>query len=179
MGQTAKALRELWRKRYEFILDVIFEEYAAEDITLLPDEAMASLERVLEKLVNDTEQSTPNVGVPRSVDVLRFNRAAYRREAHHYAVDRFYKTYFPRKRGGEPLPEAYLDRILGFRFKGLNYVAIAKELGQPRDRVRKQVEAAEKRWQEAVEKIEQIKRRSPHLAAPIPEPPKPKKGRTR
>ena len=165
MGQTAKELREAWRKRYRFVLDSIFEEWASCEITLGPDEAMAWMEELIERLVSDSQQSKPDEGASGPVAVLRFNFAAYRREAHHYAVDRFYKTYFPRKRGGEPLPTSYLDRILRLRFKKLNYVAIAESLGQPKDRVRKQVEAAEKRWRDAVERIERIKQRSPYLVA--------------
>jgi hypothetical protein len=105
---------------------------------------------------------------PGSGILFRFNYNAYRREAHHYAVDRFYKTYFPRKRGGEPLPEHYVDQILRLRREGLNYVVIAGRLGQPKEKMRKQVQAAEKRWRDAVERIERIKQRFPHLVAKEP-----------
>lgn len=167
MGQTAKALREAWRKRYMLTLDSIFEECASNGITIKPDEAMDWMEELLEQWVGDTQQAKSKEDASSPVTVYRFNLAAYLRESHHYAVDRFYKTYFPRKRGGEPLPESYLNRILRLRFKGFNYVAIAEKLGQPKDRMRKQVEAAERRWLEAVQRIERIKLRYPHLVAPV------------
>ena len=120
------------------------------------------------KLTSDDEQSKLDETMSDQVSNLRFDFAAYRREAHHYAVDRFYKTYFSRKRGAPPLPTAYLDGILRLRFKGLNYVSIAEKLGQPKGRMKKQLETAEKRWREAVARIEQIKTRFPHLVAAEP-----------
>lgn len=128
------------------------------------------MEEYLEKLASDGdgEQSQLDETLSGAVSTLRFDFDAYRREAHHYAVDQFYKTYFPRRRGAPPLPDYYLDRILRLRRKGLNYVAIAEKLCQPKDKVRKQVEAAEKRRQEAVERIERIKQQFPHLVAQEP-----------
>lgn len=163
MGQAARELREMWRKGYRRMLDLIFEECASDGITVWPDEAMDWMEEYLEKLASDGEQSKLGETMSGLASNLRFDSAAYRREAHHYAVDLFYRTYFPRKRGAPPLPTAYLDRILQLRFKGLNYVSIAEKLGQPKDRMKKQVEAAEKRWREAVARIEGVKQRFPHL----------------
>jgi len=168
VGQAAKELRQTWRKRYTQVLDMIFEAFASEKIIVEPDEAMDCMEELLERWVSDSQQAKPGEGTSRPSSDFRFNFAAYRREAHHYAVDRFYKTYFPRGRGGEPLSTSYLDSILRLRFKGLNYVAIAEKLGVPKDRMRKQVEAAEKRWREAVEGIEHLKQRFPHLVATNP-----------
>jgi hypothetical protein len=165
LGQTAKELRQVWRKRYEFLLDSIFKECASREITLSPDEAMDWMEEFLNKLANDVERSKLDETRSDPVSILRFDATAYRREAHLYAVTRFYKTYFPRKRGAPPLPTAHLDRILQLRFKGMNYVSIAEKLGQPKGTMRKQVAIAERRWRQAMEKIEQIKKRSPHLVA--------------
>jgi hypothetical protein len=168
MGQTAKELRALWRKRYTELLDSIFKECASHELTIGPYDALDLMEECLKRLAFDGKQSNLHETRPGSRSNLRFDFVAYRREAHHYAVEQFYKTYFPRKRGAPMLPTAHIDRILALRFKGLNYVAIAERLGQPKDRVRKQVEAAEKRWREAVERIEQLKERFPHLVARVP-----------
>jgi hypothetical protein len=168
VGQTAKELREAWRKRYEFLLDSIFEECVSHKITVSPDQAMDLMEDLLESLAGDGEQAKHDESTTEPVSILRFDSAAYRREAHYYAVTRFYKTYVPRKRGAPPLPTAYLDRILRLRFKGLNYVVIAEKLGQPKGRMKKQVAAAERRWRLAVERIEQIKKQYPQLVAQQP-----------
>ena len=161
MVQTANALREMWRKRYSQVLDWIFEEYASGKL-IRPDDAMDLMEELLEKLVGEDEQSSLDRTTPRPVPIMRFDFDAYRREAHHYAVDRFYKTYFPRKRGAPQLSEGYLDQILQLKSKGLNYVAIAEKLGQPKDRMRHQVKAAELYWNKVAERIKQ---RFPHFVA--------------
>jgi len=168
MGQASRELRKMWRNRYRDLLDSIFDECASHKIIIGPDDAMDWMEDFLQKLASDDEQLQLDETVSRPVSNLRFDVPAYRREAHHYAVDRFYKTYFPRKRGAPPLPEAYVDRILQLRFQKLNYISIAERLGEPKGRVKKQVRAAEKRWQEAVARIEQITLRSPHLVAAAP-----------
>lgn len=161
MGQAAKARRASWRAHYRHVLDLIFEEHAAQEIIVVPDEAVLLMEELTKHLFETILRTAPDGDATAST--VRFDYDAYRREAHHYAVDRFYKTYFQRKRGAPPLPTAYVDRIIGLRLQGLNYVAIAEKLGQPKGRMRKQVPAAERRWLQAVEKIEQLKQRSPHL----------------
>src|SRR5262249_1814095 len=93
VGQTAKELREMRRKRYTHLLDSIFEECASEGITVGPDKAMDWMEGCLEKLVSDGKQSSLDETMPAPVSSLRFDFAAYRRDAHHYAVDQFYKTF--------------------------------------------------------------------------------------
>ena len=165
MGQGAKDLREEWRKRYEFLLDSIFEECVSCEIILSPDQAMDWMEEFLKRQANDVERSKLDETKSDPVSILRFDAAAYRREAHLYAVTRFYKTYFPRKRGAPPLPTAHLDSILRLRFRGMNYVSIAEKLGLPKGTMRKQVALAERHWRQAMEKIEQIKTRSPQLVA--------------
>jgi hypothetical protein len=161
VGQTAKELRQMWRKRYTKVLDVIFEEFSSQGITVQPDDAMDLMGDLLKEWLNDEPPAAP-ADQPHPRTPFRFNFAAYSRDAHHYAVDQYYKTYFPRKRGGERHPTSYLDEILRLLGKGLNNVAIAAKLGVPKDRMRKQIEAA-KRWHEQLEKIEEIKQRFPNL----------------
>ena len=165
MGQTAKVLRASWRRHYTHLLDSIFEEFASQKIRVTPDVAMDLMDELTERHFKALLQSRQDRDAHGSGSILRFDYDAYRREAHLYAVTRFYKTYFPRKRGAPPLPASYLDRILRLRFKGLNYVAIAEKMGQPKGKMRKQVPVAERLWRQAVDRIEQMKRRFPHLVA--------------
>jgi hypothetical protein len=162
VGQTAKQLREMWRKRYTQVLDQIFEAFASQEIRIGPDAALEEMENFLERLCNQSRQDESK-DASSATAVIRFNFAAYRREAHHYAVDRFYRTYFPQKRGAPPLPEYHLDRILALRRKGKTPLAIADKMGLRKDTAKYQVEAAEKRWHEAVDRI---KREFPHFVAP-------------
>ena len=168
MGQAARKLREMWRKRYTQLLDWTFEEYASREIMLRPDQAMDCMEDVLERWLSESKQSKLDEDASHEAPLFRFNYAAYRREAYHYAVDRFYKTYFPRKRGGEPLPTSYLERILKLRREGKNPAQIATLMKQRKDTMGKQIAVAERRWHEAVARIEQIKQRFPHLVVPDP-----------
>ena len=156
MGQAAKELRAMWRKRYRFTLDAIFEEYSSVGMMVTPDQAMDLMEDLLREWVNK-DASEESKGTSRPTVLFRFDSDALSREAHHYAVDRFYKTYYPRRRGAPPLPDYHLDRILALRRKGWNYVAIAKELGQRADTTKRQVEVAEKRCGERLkEKYQQF-----------------------
>jgi len=164
VGQMSKQLRKMWRQRYTEVLDLIFKEFASQEIEIEPDDAMDLMEDLLREWCGDPRSGPDDTS--RTPVVFRFSASAYRRDAHHYAVDRFYGTYFPRKRGAEPLPKYHLDRILALRRKGWTAVAIAKELGLRNDTAKYQVEAAEKRWHEAVEQIEELKRKYPHLVAP-------------
>jgi hypothetical protein len=164
VGQAANELREVLRKQYQFALDVIFAEHASSKLLVKPDTAMELAEDLLyERVKKDVYEVTQNTSRPTAI--LRFDPAAIRREAHHYAVDQFYKTYFPRKRGAPPLPDSHIDRIIALRRKGLSRVATAEklavELGLRLDTAKYQVAAAEKRWGELLERIEQLKRKYP------------------
>jgi hypothetical protein len=139
----------MWRKRYTRLLDSIFEECASHEITVGPDEAMDWMEGYLEKLASDGKQSNLDETISGPASILRFDFAAYRRDAHHYAVDRFYKTYFPRKRGAPPLSTGYLGRILQLSREGKNVAQIGKLMKQRKDTIGKQLAVAEKRWREA------------------------------
>jgi hypothetical protein len=161
VGQAAKARRASWRAHYRHVLDLIFEEHAAQEIIVLPDEAVRLMEEMTERLFKDILRTAPDSDASPSMSVVRFDYDAYRREAHHYAVDRFYKTYFPRKRGAPPLPDSYLDPILQLRFMGLNYAAIANRLGMDKETVRKRLPVAEKRWREVVAGLERFKQQTP------------------
>ena len=158
------ALRRMWRELYRDALNCIFEESASREIVIGPDIAVALMEEEAAKaFVDRPPQSTGTRAFPSSTHMFRFDFDAYRREAHHYAVDKFYKTYFPRKRGAPRLPDSHLDWILAQRRKGLNDVAIAGKLGLRKDTAKYRVAVAEKRLRE---RVEELKRRYPQFVAP-------------
>jgi hypothetical protein len=167
VGQAAKELREWWRKYYTKLLDLIFDEYAAEGLRVGPDEAMDCMEYVLERQQRDVSgQGKPDDAV-RPRPVMRFNAAAYRRDAHHYAVDRYYRTYHARGRGGEPLSMSHVDRILSLRLEeGLSIPAIADRLGLRRDTAKYQVAVAEKRRNELIERLEEFRKLHARMFSP-------------
>jgi hypothetical protein len=164
--QDSVTLRKIWRKWYKLALDGLFKEFEAANILLTPDAAIEEMEKLFKgaldhnESVDDPEPTNNPIEKPR----LRFDDIAMTREAHHYAVDLFYKYFFPHKpgsqgkprRGAPPLSTEYLDRILQLRRKGLNYVKIAEVLGQPKDRMRKQVQIAEKRYREAAIRVREL-----------------------
>jgi hypothetical protein len=146
-------LRRVWRKWYKPVLDDLYELYERASFLLKPDQAIEKMEEAFRDALHRVETETVAEASPhaRPTQVFRFDDSAFAREAHHYAVDLFYRTYFPRspegksRKGAPQLPTEYLDRILQLKRLGMNYVEIAKKLGQPKDRMRHQVKIAEKR----------------------------------
>jgi hypothetical protein len=168
--QTAKALRATWHAYYTRNLDFIFAECASNEIVMGPDEALYLMEDGTERLAKTLLQIERDKDAPDSDSPVRFDFDAFRREAHHYAVDCFYRTYFPRKRGTPPLPIHYLDRILQLSRKGMNVAQIAGLLNQRKNTIDKQLAIAEKRWRETVGRIELIRQRSSHLVGTVEQP---------
>jgi hypothetical protein len=174
--KNSAVLRRIWRKWYKPTLDDLFKEYESIDVLLTPEAAIEKMEELFKWVLDRSESadSSEPTSNPIGRPTFRFDEVAMTREAHHYAVDLFYN--FPRKpgsqgkprRGAPPLPMEYLDRILQLRRKGIKPFKIAEILGQPKDRMRKQIEIAERTWRQALEGIEQIKQRSSHLVAREP-----------
>src|SRR5579863_6157906 len=136
------ALRKVWRKHYKAALDAIFEECQSCNIVLSPDQSMEWMEELLESIVGFGEEEEAD---NRKL-AFRFNAVAFRCEAHHYAVDLYYKTYGGLTRGAAPLSLEYLDRVLTLHKQGRNVPQIANQLGQKQDAIRKQIEAAQRIW---------------------------------
>jgi hypothetical protein len=94
-------LHRAWRELYKPLLDNLFRESASKGVSLTPDVALMKTEHVLESVflsVKEGGNSERKKALPiRPRLYLRFERIAFRREAHHYAVDLFYKTYFSHK----------------------------------------------------------------------------------
>ena len=163
---NSAVLRRIWRQWYKPTLDDLFKEFESLSILLTPDAAIEQMDGLFKWVLDHTESadSSELTNDPIGRPTFRFDDVAMTREAHHYAVDLFYKYYFPRepgsqgksRRGAPPLSMEYLDRILQLRRKGFNYVKIAEVLGQPKDRMRKQVEIAEKRYCEAVKRVREL-----------------------
>jgi hypothetical protein len=141
-------------------IDMIFELARADGSHLTPDEAMKTLDEVLKKwseVLAKQDLSAHDTRRPIRIDVV-----ASLQKIHHYAVDVYYKTYFPRRGGMEGKPRRgaprlsmeYLERIRQLSRQGRNAAQIARELGQSDpgavDRISKQIELADRRWAEIV-----------------------------
>ena len=101
-GKAFDILRRIWRKLYKPTLDDLFRESASRKVLLKPDVALTEMEHIFKSVFQNVEaegRSAKKVPAPRVGLYLRSDRIAFRREAHHYAVNLFYKTYFSRKQG--------------------------------------------------------------------------------
>jgi KaiC/GvpD/RAD55 family RecA-like ATPase len=164
--QDSVVLHGIWCKWYKPTLDELFKEFESAGFWLTPDAAIEEMEKLFNRVLGRTEAAggaNPKNDAMQST-MFRFDHVAMTCEAHHYAVDLFYKYYFPRtpeskgkaRRGTTRLPEKYLDRILKLLRRGKNYVQIAQLLGQPKDRMRHQVEIAEARFREVAARVRKL-----------------------
>jgi hypothetical protein len=151
MTKQGAVLRQMWRERYVSLLKVIFEEHESAEILIMPDEAMQIMEEILGTMIGTESDDKPSG--------LRFDFAAFRREAHHYAVDQFYKTYYGGRKGSPPLSINYMSHVLQLRKQGLNNSQIAKKLGKNKDAIRKQVQAAHRLLDKKVRNIRELSNR--------------------
>jgi hypothetical protein len=161
---SLEGFKTKWIDIFQQSLKDIFDAARISGVRLTPDKAMAMLDddvAAFEKaggLEGNAGSASP------SLPALRIDVVAIRRKVHHCAVDLFYNTYFPRKagtegkprRGAPSLSDEYLDQILQLCRKGLNYAQIADRLGEPKDRIRKRIEIAERRYREAVERVREL-----------------------
>jgi hypothetical protein len=140
------------------MLDYLFTEAKRDHILLKPDEAIEDMETVISALSKADERETASESILNSF--RRMNTTAMLRDAHHYAVDLFYNTYYPTS-GAPPLSLDYLDVLLKLKKKGLNNQQIARRLGaktdaeakQIADRIRKELAGSEKRYKKMLEEI--------------------------
>lgn len=135
----------------ELYLENIFREAVEKHEVLLPDDAMKKLNSIMGKRleIEGLDIATTRRKYPRIDDLVVL------RKLHHYAVDLFYRTYFERGEGAPSLSNEYLQSIVEMRQKGLSYGEIAKEVGEQTtppdelrkssDKIRKQLDIAEKR----------------------------------
>jgi hypothetical protein len=161
-------LRRIWRKWYKLTLDSLFSEFESKEFLLTPDVAIEKMELAFRRILSDSGSEAQPDSSSRPGQPFRFDETAFTREAHHYAVDLFYRTYFPREAGGErksrkgapQLSIEYLDRVLKLSDEGLEPHEIAERLGQSdpqaRDRIRKQILAGRKRYIEIVHNIRKL-----------------------
>lgn len=145
--------KKTWQNLYKSTLDLIFQECSQSKLVITADCAIDLMEELFAKMIERDKQSNAE---PRA---SRLNFVALRCEAHHYAVDVFYKTYYGRKRGAASLSLEYLDRLLTLRRQGRNESQIASSLGQRKDTIRKQLQLAQSVWHEKVRKIEELRTR--------------------
>ena len=165
---SPKARKARLQGDFQRLLEAIFEDERTSDSTLTPDQAMDSLDEMLATIAAALDSSDSKKNSPAHPRLpLRTDTVAFRRKIHHYAVDLYYNTYFRRTgkerkhgRGAPPLPDEYLDQILRRARKGMNPAQIAHELGQSdpgaKDRIRKQIGTAVKRYSDAAENIRRL-----------------------
>jgi hypothetical protein len=166
-GKDSATLRQIWRKWYKPTLDDLFREYESIGILLTPCMAIEEMEQLFKAIslrFEEERRSEAKKDPTPGHRYFRFDHIAFRREAHHYAVDLFYKTYYPRS-GAPQLSIEYLGAVLELRRKGLNDPQIAERLGQSTDTIRKQVRIAEKRYREIVSSIRELGERARHREA--------------
>ena len=115
--KTAFILRRIWRKLYKPTLDNLYRESASSRVLLTPDLALTEMEQVFKSVFQGVEaegsSASKKVPTPRLSLYFRFDRIAFRREAHHYAVNLFYKTYFSRKHEAAHAPSRIVSSSRG------------------------------------------------------------------
>jgi hypothetical protein len=93
-------LHQIWRMLYKPVLDHLFRESASKRVRLTPDLAIEQMEKFFESVFlcvkEEGSSATNRVPAPSPRLYFRFGHVTFRREAHHYAIDLFYDTYFPR-----------------------------------------------------------------------------------
>jgi hypothetical protein len=166
---SPKAMKAKWSDSFDQFLEEIFVVARTNGFRLTPDQAMAELDEALASILATPDTPEKDRGLTaRPRLAVRIDIVALRCKVHHFAVDLFYKTYFPRRsgtegksrRGAPPLSTEYLGHVLMLSDRGLKPFEIAGKLGQsdPRgkDRVRKQIAAAKKRYLEIVSNIRKL-----------------------
>jgi hypothetical protein len=96
-------LRRIWRKLYKPTLGNLFGQSASMSVLLTPDVALKEMEQAFKSVFFSVEEectfAPKKDPTPGRRLYFQFDRIAFRREAHHYAVDLFYNKYFSRKHG--------------------------------------------------------------------------------
>jgi hypothetical protein len=138
----------------KILLERFFRDATSKNELLWPDEAMRKLFDYINKII---EIGVLNKDKPTAT---RVNEINFNKELHHYAVDLFYKTYFPTKKGAPPIPDEYYEFILKLHNEGKTHKEIAEEVDLPistkkvgtrkevdksKDVIRKQIDKAKKR----------------------------------
>jgi hypothetical protein len=102
---SAKASKAKMENRFKGWLEIIFEHRRESQVT--PDQAMQILDEMLRSWIlgsaDPEKSSTATHRLPSRVDMASFSRTI-----HHYAVDLYYDTYFPRRPGWKVNPEGAL-----------------------------------------------------------------------
>jgi hypothetical protein len=157
---TGRVVAAKYSSMFKLAIEELFHDAGKAGFRVTPDEVMDLIDQTLQEFFDrsvEPEIGATRVGRPPRIDVV-----AARQKIHLYAVNVYYRTYFPRKagmegkqrRGAPRLSEEYLERIRQLSKKGWNPAQIATELGQSDpgavDRISKQMEIADERWSEIV-----------------------------
>jgi hypothetical protein len=136
----------------ETFLKNLFEEAEKSDEILWPDEAIKQLATYWGEVKKNNPSSFSDENAS---PIHRDKLMSEAKRIHKFAVDLFYKTYAPQKKGAPPMTEDYAKFILGLDKEGLSHREIAERLGmqidnpedasKAKDKVRHRIKAAKKR----------------------------------
>jgi hypothetical protein len=131
----------------KMFLESIYDKAVAEGRTLFPDGAIKEWVE-FHKNAAKVEQEKIHISVIEK-ELQRFDEIAMLHKLHRYAVDLFYKHYFPRKSGAPPLSKPYLAYLrflddLGFSNRQLALqenpqLEKGLQTSQAKDKMRKRV----------------------------------------
>lgn len=139
---------------FQVTLDAIFEDAIAQGYVVTPDKAMTECEARLRQVFGqpvDTKNNNPSQTFNQ---YLRKVESA-RLKAHHYAVDKYYRTYRNVRPGAPSISDEIKQEMFQLRDRGLSHAKIAMKLGLPfntpeeqrksKDIVRKRLKPAKKK----------------------------------
>ena len=132
--------RELSKQLNRSALKHIYDEAKRAGRIPTPDAAMEALHSHNRQRIGDTDKEAKEVFPP---EMARFDVSQVFRDAHHIAVDLYYRALYPRK-GAPPLRHEYKEQLLRWQSGGLRPRQIAIKLGlgsskEKEDLVRKQL----------------------------------------
>jgi len=98
VGKEVDVLKRIWRDvLYKPILDDFFANAQSIGAFLTPDAAMVALKEDLTALVSETRSESAKASTVRPRQQPRMDLFAGLRDAHHYAVELFYKNVLSAK----------------------------------------------------------------------------------
>lgn len=139
MTKTRDEPKAMWRALYRAILDTAFEDSSKSGLHMTPDQA---IETLYSELAIHFPKSKLTRTDGRPLLQPRIDLMAGRREAHHYAVDLYYRTYFARNKGAPRVSESDNVKLLEARERGLTYRQIAEMTNLSIEAVRKRISRA-------------------------------------
>jgi hypothetical protein len=127
-------------KIYRLLLDDIFKKAQTDGVQLSPCEGMQRLTRTVKNLIGSDESEYE------SETDAQTERAGLRawRNAYHYSVDCFFRTYGGVSPGRPRIPQEVLAIVTQLKKQGLSHSKLGRKLGITADAARKRLKSAQK-----------------------------------